>query len=84
VRNALVCVLQNRFKHQAASARGAASVCSPLDPLSSAPWFRGFATSLPVGFGGVGPPCIVPAETWLLAVGWLRHGRLRIGEAPKS
>jgi REP element-mobilizing transposase RayT len=80
VRNALVYVLQNRLKH----ARGATSASLPLDPLSSAEWFHGFATRLPARFRSIGPPCVVPAKTWLLTVGWLRHGRIGIGEAPKS
>jgi REP element-mobilizing transposase RayT len=87
VRNALVYVLQNRFKHRTrihSHAHGVASACWQLDPLSSAAWFHGFATSLPVGFRSIGPPCVVPARTWLLTVGWLRHGRIRIEEAPKS
>ena len=87
VRNALVYVLQNRLKHGRMShfnARAPNSAYSPLDPLSSAQWFHGFATSLPVGFRSIGPPCLAPAKTWLLSVGWLRHGRIRIEEAPKS
>ena len=87
VRNALVYVLQNRLKHCAArhsNTRGAASAYPLLDPLSSAEWFHGFASSPPLGFLSIGPPCVVPAETWLLRVGWLRHGRIRIGETPKS
>lgn len=79
VRNVLVYVLQNRVKH----ARGAASVKVPLDPLSSAEWFHGFATPLPMSFRSIGPPCVVPAKTWLLTVGWLRHGRIGFGEGPK-
>lgn len=84
VRNALVYVLQNRLKHCAprhSDARGAALL---LDPLSSAQWFCGFATPLPSGFRSIGPPCAVPAKTWLLTVGWLRYGRIRMGETPKS
>jgi REP element-mobilizing transposase RayT len=87
VRNALVYVLQNRLKHCAAhhsDARTAASAHCPLDPLCSAHWFHGFATPLPVGFRSIGPPCVVPARTWLLTVGWLRHGRIRFDEAPRS
>jgi len=86
VRNALVYVLQNRLKHRAhhSDARGAASAYSWLDALSSAEWFHGFASSLPLGFRSIGPPCVAPAETWLLRVGWLRRGRIRIGETPKS
>jgi REP element-mobilizing transposase RayT len=87
VRNALVYVLQNRLKHRPMThldSRTAASAYSRLDPLSSAQWFQGFATPLPRSFRSIGPPCIVPAKTWLLKVGWLRHGRILIGEAPKS
>jgi hypothetical protein len=56
----------------------------PLDALSSAAWFRGFASSLPVGFRSIGPPCVVPAKTWLLTVGYLRYGRIRIGGSAKE
>jgi len=87
VRNALVYVLQNRLKHRPmphAQQRADASASWLLDPLSSAEWFPGFATSVPLGFRSVGPPCVTRAKTWLLAVGWLRYGRIRIGEAPKS
>jgi putative transposase len=62
VRNALVYVLQNRMKH--------GSGVAVLDAFSSAQWFHGFAEALPHGFRGVGPPCIAPARTWLLRVGW--------------
>jgi REP element-mobilizing transposase RayT len=75
VRNALVYVLQNRMKH--------GSRVAVLDALSSAQWFHGFAEPLPHGFRGVGPPCIAPARTWLLRVGWQRHGRIHLWEAPK-
>jgi REP element-mobilizing transposase RayT len=87
VRNALVYALQNRLKHRPwlnSDAREPASARWQLDPLSSAQWFHGFATSLPCGFRSIGPPCVAPAKIWLLTVGWLRHGRIRIGEAPKS
>jgi len=86
VRNALVYVLQNRFKHRPilrSDPWAAPSARWQLDPLSSAEWFCGFATSLPSAFRSIGPPCVVPAKTWLLTVGWLRHGRIRIGEEPK-
>jgi REP element-mobilizing transposase RayT len=73
VRNALVYVLQNHKKH----ARSAA-----LDPLSSAESFDGFASALPSTFRGIGPPCVATAKTWLLKVGWRRHGLIGITEAP--
>ena len=73
VRNALVYVLQNHKKHtQSAS----------LDPLSSAASFDGFASVIPDGFRGVGPPWVVAAKTWLLAKGWRRRGLIRLSEAP--
>lgn len=75
VRNALVYVLQNHRKH----ARTAA-----LDPLSSAASFDGFASAVPRGFRGVGPPWVVPAKTWLLAKGWRRRGLIHLSEAPAS
>ena len=75
VRNALVYVLQNHKKHAGSAA---------LDPLSSAGWFDGFASALPVAFHSVGPPCIARAKTWLLKVGWRRRGLIRLTEAPAS
>jgi putative transposase len=79
VRNALIYVLQNRYKHVPSSA----SVAAP-DALSSAQWFHGFAETLPPGFRSVGPACIARARTWLLNVGWQRHGRIHLWEAPKG
>jgi REP element-mobilizing transposase RayT len=73
VRNALVYVLQNHKKH-------AHSVS--LDPLSSAASFDGFASPLPRGFRGAGPPWLVTAQTWLLKSGWRRRGLIRLSETP--
>jgi REP element-mobilizing transposase RayT len=73
VRNALVYVLQNHKKHSQSAA---------LDPLSSAPWFDGFATAIPREFRAVGPPWVVEAKTWLLGIGWRRRGLIRLSEAP--
>jgi putative transposase len=79
VRNALIYVLQNRIKHVPSSASVAA-----VDTLSSSQWFHGFAEPLPRGFRSIGPPCIAPARTWLLSVGWRRHGRIHLWEAPNA
>jgi len=68
VRNTLRYVLHNHRKHSSAS--------TPLDPLSSAQWFNGFATPLPPAFRSIGPPCIAVPRTWLLRVGWQRHGKI--------
>lgn len=76
VRNTLRYVLQNHLKHR--------STNTQLDPLSSAQWFKGFATPIPPAFRSVGPPCIAAPRTWLLRIGWERHGKIRISEGPKS
>lgn len=76
VRNVLVYVLQNHRKHGASSPK-------QLDPFSSAQWFDGFAQRPPHGFESIGPPCVLPSETWLGSIGWRRHGLIRVNESPK-
>jgi len=76
VRSALVYVLQNWRKHQPRRAR------ERLDPCSSAEWFTGFVEALPAGFRSIGPPCVTCPQTWLLRVGWRRHGNISQSEAP--
>ena len=71
VRNALVYVLQNWKKH----ARGACG----LDWRSSAIWFCGWRTSIPLPRGT--SPVVAP-RTWLAAVGWRRLGLLHPDERP--
>lgn len=87
VRNALVYVLGNFRKHHPTDP-------APLDLYSSAPYFRGFA-QFPIGppiaaptwspLCPLAPPSphpVVPARTWLLAIGWKRHGKLSLHEHP--
>ena len=71
VRNALVYVLQNWRKH-VPGARG-------LDWRSSAVWFEGWRGS--VQRSAARPP-VVPARTWLAAVGWRRLGLIHPDERP--
>src|SRR5213594_1910824 len=73
VRHAIVYVLLNRRKH-CEGERG-------LDPCSSAPWFDGWREAV-----ATVPPAapVVRARTWLAAVGWRRHGLLRIDEQPRG
>lgn len=85
VRHALVYVLANFRKHR--SGHGL------IDVLSSAPYFADFQecrgrtpaelnpTVLPAAVRGTGPPQL-PACTWLLRTGWLRHGKLSWTERP--
>ena len=76
VRNALVYVINNRAKH---SHRAGGL---ELDPLSSAEWFAGFRQALPRGFRSLTPRANAPPRTWLLGVGWKRHGLISIDEVP--
>jgi REP element-mobilizing transposase RayT len=68
VRNALAYVLRNGRKH--AAQRGIA-VRWRVDPASSAPWFAGWRGAPPPAPSGVSSP-----RSWLLRVGWRRHGPL--------
>jgi REP element-mobilizing transposase RayT len=84
VRNALRYVLLNARRH-AASARAALGGPIGLDPASSARWFDGWNRSVPgaseVRAAGADPP-VARARTWLLAVGWRRHGLIDPADVP--
>ena len=81
VRNGLVYVLMNRRKHgaseQTAARRG-------FDVCSSAWWFDGWTHPPSSGppFHWTLPP-VAAAETWLVRVGWKRHGLIGIDECPR-
>lgn len=57
-----------------------------IDPFSSAWYFQGWSHDR--WRRGLDPPPgeppVVPAETWLLTAGWLRHGRIRPDELPAA
>jgi REP element-mobilizing transposase RayT len=71
VRNALVYVLQNLKKH----VRGTHGI----DPRSSGAWFEGWKEKVAMP----APSPVARACTWLARVGWLRHGRIGLGETPR-
>lgn len=73
VRRALLYILQNHRHHGADRGAG-------LDPFSSAPYFDGFARRKPVRLSPDAP--VTGASTWLMRVGWQRHGLLREDESP--
>jgi hypothetical protein len=79
VRRALIYVLHNHRRHTVAPGHP-----SGFDPLSTAPYFNGFAPSI------ARPPSTAPPEelpvaqpkTWLLRIGWQRHGLLGARDVP--
>jgi REP element-mobilizing transposase RayT len=83
VRNALRYVLLNARRHaKAAGARLARAV--RLDPASSARWFDGWKRDarLERADEAMHAPPVARARTWLLNVGWRRHGLLDPRDVP--
>jgi putative transposase len=88
VRNAIVYVLHNFRKHVP---EDAITTLRELDPRSSAAWFDGWhpragpllarvRSGATIASTAVVPTC--PAQTWLGARGWRRHGLIRADEGP--
>ncbi len=74
VRNAIVYVLGNA-RHHAAEGR-MVRVAQAIDTYTSAPWFDGFRERVTVrGLDTIERP-LADARSWLLDVGWRRHGLL--------
>jgi hypothetical protein len=83
VRNVLAYVLHNARGH--AAARGQRLASTWIDPCSSGPWFADWA-----GSPSQPPPWLSalrrrpaptrPAQTWLLATGWRKHGPIALDE----
>ena len=86
VRNALRSVLLNARRH-ATAAKVKTRLAVRLDPASSAQWFDGWKRKSNVS-ADVAPAAshehapIARARTWLLTVGWRRHGLLDPAEVP--
>jgi REP element-mobilizing transposase RayT len=76
VRRAIVYVLGN-WRHHG----GQHEPRGTIDPCSSARWFRGFREALPPLPDGFVPPTS-EAQSWLLRVGWTRHGLISVDEGP--
>jgi REP element-mobilizing transposase RayT len=82
VRNALRYVFGNAKKHAAEGRE--VSVPQAMDMLTSAPWFDGFRETITVrGLEVVVRP-VTDARTWMLTLGWRRHGLLSVHEAPAA
>jgi hypothetical protein len=88
VRHALRYVLLNARRHAAAvKARTVAAASVRFDPASSARWFDGWKRKVPetTDHGRTAPnirPPVAHARTWLLRVGWRRHGLLDPTDVP--
>jgi hypothetical protein len=87
VRNGLRYVLLNARRHAAAAKASRARAVRP-DPASSGEWFDGWklaSTRVPSAGERAAPanqPPVARARTWLLTVGWRRHGLLDPAEVP--
>ena len=68
VYNALLYLFENARRHGLRSA-------PPLDPFTSAPWFDGWREG-PVEVTGTRLHPIARARSWLMRLGWRRHGLL--------
>ncbi len=76
VRRALAYVLLNARRH----GRGRRPGAAPIDPASSGRWFDGWRRE--VAPSGAGPPAVARPRSWLLRVGWRRHGLVDPAEVP--
>jgi hypothetical protein len=86
VRNALRYVLLNAQKHVKKVGKGVTRAVR-FDHASSARWFDGWRRGLSLtrateGLGPLDPRPVARARTWLLSVGWRRHGLIDPAEAP--
>jgi len=79
VRNALRYVLLNGRHHASRLSREVL-----LDPASSARWFDGWRTGTTARGAAHGERPVARARTWLLRLGWQRHGLLDPGDVPGS
>jgi hypothetical protein len=83
VRNGLRYVLLNGRRHTGRAALASSPV--RLDPASSGQWFDGWARLVP-GAGEHKPhldrPPVARARTWLVTVGWRRHGLIDPTDVP--
>jgi REP element-mobilizing transposase RayT len=79
VRHALAYVLLNARKHWAQRTGGSPPV--RLDEASSGAWFSGWSRRLQP-LPSAEPPPVATPHTWLLKVGWRRHGLIDPSEVP--
>ena len=78
-RHALSYVLNNWRRHNE-DERARASYDAVIDPYSTARQFQGWKETqlavMPPGFESLDPLEVSPPRTWLLTVGWQKHGKI--------
>ena len=79
VRHALAYVVLNSRKHAAALGLRLLREVTSVDAASSGRWFAGWARALPPA---PDEPAVDAPRTWLLRVGWRRHGLIDPSEIP--
>jgi len=83
VRRALAYVLLNARRHLAKSRGVPRSAAVHLDGASSARWFDGWRSETANRIPEARTPCeVARPRTWLLRVGWRRHGLVDPAEVP--
>ena len=83
VRRALAYVLLNARRHLAKRRSFSPLARAHLDGASSARWFDGWRPEAAKRIGvASGAPEVARPRTWLLRVGWRRHGLVDPGELP--
>jgi len=82
MRAVLCYVLQNARRHGEALP----SRWGGVDPFSSGWYFDGWSSDAwrRAITPAAGPPPVAPPESWLLGVGWRRHGPIRPDETPPA
>ena len=84
VRNALAYVLLNFRKHHAQADSPPRHIAVGPDPASSGRWFDGWTPAAMGGEDKPAPRCVARARSWLLRVGWRRHGLIGTSETPSG
>ena len=82
VKNALVYVLANGKKH--ATEGREVTVPQAIDTFTSAPWFDGLREAITVRGIESMPRPVIDSRTWLLTLGWRRHGLLSVHDLPAT
>ena len=81
VRHALAYVLLNARRHLAKLGR-VLPRAPRIDPASSGRFFSGWNRRFHPSSSSFPPPPVAPPRTWLLRVGWRRHGLIDPAEVP--